>query len=470
MKKTTRRIIYLMVVGLAPMLLILAMQLLSPEASAALAAPTFTVNSTGDVHAAAPLNDGICRTSPSNSVCTLRAAIEKANYVPGGGATIVFGVAPATYTLSIGQLVISNSMTILGAGPSKTVVDANGSVTNDRVLYVITHTVNISGVTMTNGRQTYTGMNPNAFAGGILHNDALTLTNSVVSQNSATSTRGAAYDGGIFSGGRLTLINSAVVSNIVTTTSGIATGGGILGGAGLTLVNSTVSGNTAKDSGGGIYGSGTLITSTVSGNTARNGGGINGFGLTLINSTVSGNHAIDNGGGIYHSSSTMDLFNATIVGNVANSKVTCCGYGGGIYNASSTVNFQNTILAYNIYVWSLGGHAVAEAEDCWGTLDSQGYNIVSSTTDCTVNGSVAFVDPNLGPLQNNGGPTPTHALLPGSRGIDEGQPGDCTDNLAAPITRDQRGYPRPADGAGLFRCDIGAFELQRLLFLPLVRR
>src|SRR5207244_10798170 len=132
----------------------------------------------------------------------------------------------------------------------RTVVDGKGSQTDARVPYWITHAVNISGVTMTNGRQPYTGMNPNAFAGGILHNDALTLTNSVVSQNSATSTSGAAYGGGIFSGGRLTLINSAVVSNIVTTTSGIATGGGILGGAGLTLVNSTVSGNTAKDSGG----------------------------------------------------------------------------------------------------------------------------------------------------------------------------------------------------------------------------
>src|SRR5438309_1411310 len=104
MKKTTRRITYLMVLALAPVALLLALQPLAPV-RATPAAPVFTVNSTGDAHAAAPLNDGICRTSPSNSVCTLRAAIEKANYVPGGGATIVFGVAPATYTLSIGQLV-----------------------------------------------------------------------------------------------------------------------------------------------------------------------------------------------------------------------------------------------------------------------------------------------------------------------------------------------------------------------------
>src|SRR5204863_8335626 len=121
----------------------------------------------------------------------------------------------------------------------------------------------------------------------------------------------------------------------------------------------------------------------------------------------------------------MGLFNATVVGNVANSKVTCCGYGGGIYNLSSDINFQNSILAYNIYVDYFIGHSVAVAEDCWGTLNSQGYNIVSAlgenivsgTTDCTISGSYILASPYLSPLQNNGGPTLTHALLPGSRGI-----------------------------------------------------
>ncbi len=462
------RVTRISTLALALVVLLWLLLAATPPTHAVPTAPTFSVNSTGDAHAAAPLTSGPCETAPGNNVCTLRAAIEKANYVSGGGATIAFSVpSPATYTLSFGALVISNTMSIVGAGANKTIIDGNGNVTNDRVLSIITRTVNISGVTLTNGKPT--GLN--AVGGGIVHIDALTLTNSIVSRSSTASTSGGSYGGGIFSNGKLTLINSSVISNAANTASGIAAGGGIYyGGFALTLINSTVSGNTANDNGGGIYGSGTLINSTVSGNTARNGGGINGFGLTLINTTVSGNFAKDNGGGIYHSFSTMGLYNATIVGNVANSEVGGSGFGGGIYNASSTVNFQNTILANNRYVVYINNRPVVFPEDCSGTLNSLGYNIVSETADCTISGSYIVASPYLSALQDNGGPTLTHALLPGSRGIDEGQPGNCTDNLAAPITTDQRGQPRPANGAGTFRCDIGAFELQRLLFLPLIVR
>ncbi len=74
-----------------------------------------------------------------------------------------------------------------------------------------------------------------------------------------------------------------------------------------------------------------------------------------------------------------------------------------------------------------------------------------------------------GPLQNNGGPTFTHALPPGSPAIDAGNdnPGGCTDNLGATLTADQRGARRPANGAVSTRCDIGAYELQRALKLVL---
>jgi parallel beta-helix repeat protein len=315
-------------------------------------------------------------------------------------------------------------------------------------------------------------VDPNAFAGGILHNDVLTLTNSVVSRNSAIASIGAAYGGGIYSSGRLTLIDSAVLSNIVTTTvGGIASGGGIVGGFALMLVNSTVSGNTARDNGGGIYGSGTFVNSTVSSNTASNGGGIYGGGLTLVNSTVSGNHARVNGGGLYHSGSTAGLFNVTIAGNTANSDASGSGFGGGIYNASGTVNAQNSIFAGNIYVSLFNGFPLANPEDCDGTLTSQGYNIISDPTDCTITGSFIQANPALGQLQDNGGPTLTQALLPGSPAIDAGQPGDCTDGLGVALKTDQRGFPRPADGGvNGYRCDIGAFELQRMLFLPLIVR
>ena len=108
---------------------------------------------------------------------------------------------------------------------------------------------------------------------------------------------------------------------------------------------------------------------------------------------------------------------------------------------------------------------ILNLEDCSGTITSQGNNILSTTTDCTVSGGgVTVTDPLLGPLANNGGSTQTHALLTGSPAIDAGNAGGCTDNLGAILTTDQRGFHRPIGS----HCDIGAFELQRLLYLPLV--
>lgn len=101
-------------------------------------------------------------------------------------------------------------------------------------------------------------------------------------------------------------------------------------------------------------------------------------------------------------------------------------------------------------------------DDCAGTITSQGNNIISDvdTNHCTVNGTFAATYANLGPLQDNGGPTPTHALMSPSDAIDAGNTGGCADNLGATLTTDQRGFPRPQ---GL-RCDIGAFEASDRLF------
>jgi predicted outer membrane repeat protein len=198
--------------------------------------------------------------------------------------------------------------------------------------------------------------------------------------------------------------------------------------------------------------------------------------LTLINSTLSGNYAKVSGGGIYHSGSIASLYNATIASNTANSDGSGSGFGGGVYNASGTVNLQNSILGWNLYVYQLGGHLIIDNEDCSGTLTSGGYNILSVNTDCTFNSSAGDqvgtlfnpISPNLAPLASYGGATQTRALLPGSPAIDAGNPGGCTDTLGAPLTTDQRGYHRPAFGGIALRCDIGAFELQQMLLLPLI--
>ena len=89
------------------------------------------------------------------------------------------------------------------------------------------------------------------------------------------------------------------------------------------------------------------------------------------------------------------------------------------------------------------------ASDCSGPLTSAGYNLIGSTAGCTYTpgaGDQIGVDPRLATLANNGGPTQTIALLPGSAAIDAGDPAGCLGAGGRPLTTDQRGAPRPQDG------------------------
>jgi predicted outer membrane repeat protein len=234
-----------------------------------------------------------------------------------------------------------------------------------------------------------------------------------------------------------------VANSTISGNSTGSSGGGIsVSGSGLvpgsSIVNSTISGNSAKTSGGGISGGATVENSTISGNSAgMSGGGIYGS-PTVGNSTISGNSAGTSGGGIYNNSS-LDVTLSTITGNSAPS-------GGGIYNVGS-VEVSNTIL-----------NAGASGENIFndgGTVTSDGYNLSSDDGGgyLTGPGDQINTDPLLGLLQNNGGPTFTHALLPGSPAIDAGDP-----NFTPPPFNDQRGcsFDRVFNG----RIDIGSFEMQ----------
>jgi hypothetical protein len=402
--------------------------------SASAEAAVFTVNNPTDPLPDAKPGDGICDILPPANACTLRAAIQEANRSPGGGATIILPALPpgSFYTLQIpasgsddentGDLNITSSMEIVGGGPASTIIDGNGSVTKDRVFNIAAGiTVHISGVTVRNGTS-------NGFGGGIANFGTLALTNSTVSGNSARV------------GG------SGIYNNRGT----------------LALINSTVSANSASDNAGGIYnnaGTLALTNSTVSGNsTIGNGAGIYQIGgtLTLTNSTVSGNNAGTNGAGIYQASGTVSLFNATITRNLA-------GFmGGGVYVfPGATFKFQNTILAQNGIV-----AFPPIPSDCAGTVTSNGNNLIQQSltgSGCTVvGGGVTGADPLLDSnLQDNGGPTQTHALLAGSPAIDAGNSAGCRDQFGALLTTDQRGFPRSIDGNndGVIRCDIGAYEV-----------
>jgi CSLREA domain-containing protein len=257
---------------------------------------------------------------------------------------------------------------------------------------------------------------------------------------------------------RILLINAATVAiSGLTLTNGNTPGdgGAILNGGTLTLSNSTLSGNHATY-GGGISNQGTLTlsNSTLSGNSAGLSGGaiLNGGMLTLSNSTLSGNHATFSGGGLYNftkGSNSATLTNATITANRADTTAP----GGGIFTVG-TLMLRNTIVAGN-------SHGTAGArDDIFGAVGASAFNLVgdgtglSGITNNDANGNQVGVtgsnpnpiDPRLGPLQDNGGPTFTHALLSDSPAIDRGlAPG------LAPAA-DQRGVGR--SGAA----DVGAFE------------
>jgi hypothetical protein len=240
-------------------------------------------------------------------------------------------------------------------------------------------------------------------------------------------------------------------------------GGGIYNSGSLTISNSSISGNGAFISGGGIYNSGslTISNSSISGNGCAgivygcSGGGIYSSGeVTINNSTINGNTAVTiaqgfgaAGGGIQISGGSTTLNNSTVSGNSASSRYSSSS-GGGI---SGSATLQNSIVADNTA--DSGGN-------CAGTMTSTGYNLSSdSSCNFTGPGDLNNTDPKLGPLQNNGGPTQTQALLPGSPAIDAGNPSGCTDSLGRLLKTDQRGAPRPdkEDSGG---CDMGAYERQ----------
>jgi hypothetical protein len=257
------------------------------------------------------------------------------------------------------------------------------------------------------------------------------------------------FDGGgvlIASGARATLREVTVSGNVTYTF-----GAGIYNAGTVTVDRSRVTGNATNAGGSGIYNEGTLLVnrSTISGNGAEDvAGGLMNYGrLTMANSTVSGNGAVYGVGGIVNYG-TVTLNNVTITRNNAG-----FGSSGGIDNtrAGSVVTLSNTIIA--------GNTSEGQPADCGGTLKSAGYNLFGTTAGCAVTGNLtgnlSGVSARLGALTNNGGPTPTHALLAGSPAINAGNPATPGAKEPVCIAKDQRLKQR-----GATRCDIGAFEVQ----------
>ena len=180
------------------------------------------------------------------------------------------------------------------------------------------------------------------------------------------------------------------------------------------------------------------------------------------------------GGGIYNNANALTLTNVTITGNSA---YTCCTFenGQGIHNENVT-NVRNTIIAGN-------NSGISTVPDVTGNFNSQGHNLIGKATpggdgsngDQTgftngVNGDkvgslAAPIDPVLGALGDNGGPTPTHKPLTGSPALDAGNDALAKDASNNTLTRDQRGAGRFANatGPGTGTVDIGAFEFHPVM-------
>ena len=234
----------------------------------------------------------------------------------------------------------------------------------------------------------------------------------------------------------------------------------------LTLTNVVITGNTASNGGGGITNGGTLmlVNSTVSGNTASFGGGFNNLGpLSILNSTVSGNTASgagEDGGGIYTDGTVM-LIDSTVSGNTATN-------GGGIFVNGSATTVNNATIANNggsqLYVNDINGAAAtlestiiadpAAGTNCAGPAlpTSNGFNL-DSADSCAFAAPTDLINTNplLGGLANNGGPTLTQALLSGSPAINKG-----ANPLALAFDQRGPGFARVSGGG----TDIGAFEVQ----------
>ena len=277
--------------------------------------------------------------------------------------------------------------------------------------------------------------------------DHLLIEDSTIMSNTAGS-KGFGFGGGLnvrkLYGASATIRRTTISGN---TASGPAGGIYFYYSANVLIEDSTIAGNEAKTGGGIDLGhtggvSNTIRRTTISGNTAGvEGGGVNLFDvqapLSIENSTISGNYA-DTGGGIYlNDPSQVSIQNSTIFSNTAASS------GGGIQVKHNSLPITDTIIAANVAPLN---------SDIAGTFRLS-YDLVQITGTAAISdagGNLFGLDPLLGPLADNGGPTLTHLPARNSPVVNAGDPA-----FAPPPFTDQRGDPRVVGG----RVDIGSVEL-----------
>jgi hypothetical protein len=391
------------------------------------------------------------------------------NTAEPGDVIDLSGCKGSTITLKNGAIPITqDSLAIFAAppnsaGPPAVTIDGDGT---DRVFnHTGTGTLNIKYATIQNG---FSGNASQTTGGCISSTGSVELFHSVVRGCTVKGTSNVG-GGGIAARCSVSLFDSAISDNYASSGASVF-GGGIYAGCSVSLERSSVSGNIAY------------------GKTRAYGGGVVAVNPGETNevyySTINNNQAISpssaSAGGIFMVGSVLNIRNSTVSGNAALSPISDAPSAGGlvVYGSTSTATINNSTIAFNSGAAAggllLGPGGTADIESAIiannktnAELASDLYQIASSPTTLTgaanmvmssnlslpTGFSVSSVDPKLGPLQNNGGPTFTHALLAGSPAIAVG-------NNQAGLLDDQRGpgHPRMAGT----KTDIGAFEFDAI--------
>ena len=423
----------------------------------------------------------------------------------GGGASGGGIFAAGTTTISDSD--VSGNTLKGGGGVLGGYASGGGVCVDTRAAAALTASA-LSGNTLTGGNSnlssgiTFSGSPGDASGGGVYVGiqAAATITASTLSGNTlkggdssinnssasiSESLGGAASGGGVYgnfestltistsllSDNRLTGGNGNFVSGQVDgNIGGDASGGGVYASFGKAVITaSTLSGNTVT---GGNASGGSATPGTAQGGGASFAGGTS-SGYELVNSTVADNQAVGglsasagsaaaNGGGLFFGSdasgheATATLTNVTVAGNKASLPQGGEAIGGGIDNFGGSVTLVNTLVALNSATDGPDYAGIAGAgssHNLIGIADGSSLGFAAAHGDLL--GTTANpLDPHLGPLQDNSGPTPTLALLPGSPALDEGDNG--AQSVTGPSDQRGQGFARVVNGA----IDIGAFEAQ----------
>jgi CSLREA domain-containing protein len=301
---------------------------------------------------------------------------------------------------------------------------------------------------------------------------SLSVTASTISANSAGD------GGGIYG---LYVDPISLTDTIISANSGVGPdrgpgpggiGGGVFCGSGsLVITRCTISGNSVKHNsvplangiGGGVYAEGiTMVDSTVSGNMAGSGGAIwiQSGSSDISNCTISGNVGVDESGAVHNQLGMLTIRSSTITANTSPA-----AYPGAVVtrgDGAGKTQIYSSIVAGNVN----GDVVFIKGANLFASL---GYNLIGTGNAVSSfnqpGDQTGVLDPLLGPLADNGGPTQTHALLAGSPAINAGDLSAVAGSNGVPLY-DQRGEPYGRVFNG--RIDIGAFEYQQVSDLNLV--